>query len=216
MAFWDANRGVAVSDSVDGQFVIMTTRDGGKSWVRIPPAQLPPALPNEGFFAASGTNLAVVLPNHVWIGTGAASEARVLRSTDGGRTWSVARTPLAAGPSAGIFSIAFSNAKNGIVVGGDFKLESAAVDNAAMTTDGGATWTPVKGLSGFRSVVAYLARDDASLVAVGPAGSDYSLDRGNTWTPIPGPGFHAFSKAPRGTVGYGVGEKGSIGKLTRD
>ena len=156
MAFWDAKRGVAVSDSVDGQFVILMTTDGGTSWERVPAAALPPALPNEGFFAASGTNVTVAAPNHVWIGTGAASEARVLRSSDGGRTWAVAKTPLDAGPSAGIFSIAFSDATHGIVVGGDYKAESVAGNNAAITTDGGATWTPMKGLSGFRSVVAYV------------------------------------------------------------
>ena len=48
MAFWDAKRGVVVSDSVDGQFVILTTSDGGASWERVPAAALPPALPNEG------------------------------------------------------------------------------------------------------------------------------------------------------------------------
>ena len=213
MAFWDAQRGVAVSDSVDGQFVILTTSDGGRSWVRVPPSALPPALPNEGFFAASGTNVTVAAPNHVWLGTGAASEARVLRSSDGGRTWAVARTPLDAGPSAGIFSIAFSDAMHGIVVGGDYKAESVAGNNAALTTDGGATWTPMKGLAGFRSVVAYLPGNGASLVAVGPSGTDVSRDRGKTWTPIAGPGFHAFSVARRGTVGYGVGEKGSAARL---
>ncbi len=124
MAFWDAKRGVAVSDSVDGQFVILTTTDGGASWERVPAAALPPALPNEGFFAASGTNVTVAAPNHVWLGTGAASEARVLRSDDGGRTWAVSKTPLDAGPSAGIFSIAFGDAPHGIVVGGDYKAEA--------------------------------------------------------------------------------------------
>ena len=109
MAFWDEQRGVAVSDSVDGQFVVLTTRDGGASWTRVPSSALPAALPNEGFFAASGTNVTVAAPNHVWLGTGAASEARVLHSSDGGRTWAVSKTPLAAGPSAGIFSIAFSD-----------------------------------------------------------------------------------------------------------
>jgi len=216
MAFWDAKRGVAVSDSVDGQFVILTTSDGGGSWVRVPPAALPPALPNEGFFAASGTNVTVAPPNHVWVGTGAASESRVLRSSDGGSTWTAARTPLDAGPSAGIFSIAFSDAKHGIVVGGDYKAESVAGNNAALTVDGGATWTPMKGLSGFRSAVAYVPGNGASIVAVGPAGTDVSLDRGKTWTPIPGPGFHAFSFPRRGTVGYGVGEKGSAARLVRD
>ncbi len=213
MAFWDANRGVAVSDSVDNQFVILLTRDGGKTWTRVPAQSLPPALDNEGFFAASGTNVAVLPPNHVWIATGAASESRVLRSGDGGNTWALAKTPLASGPSSGIFSIAFSDAKHGIVVGGDYKVETAAVDNAARSSDGGATWTPIKGLSGFRSVVAYLPSNGKRVVAVGPAGSDYSEDGGTTWKPIPGPGFHTFSIARKGKVGFGAGEKGSVGKL---
>jgi photosystem II stability/assembly factor-like uncharacterized protein len=137
----------------------------------------------------------------------------VLRSRDGGRTWSVAKAPLASGPSAGIFSIAFSDASHGIVVGGDYKRESAAVDNAAVTRDGGVTWTPVEGLSGLRSVVAHLDAKGTSIVAVGPSGSDISRDRGHTWTPLPGPGFHTFSIARRGTVGFGAGEKGAVGKL---
>jgi photosystem II stability/assembly factor-like uncharacterized protein len=213
MDFWDANRGIAVSDSVDGQFVILTTRDGGKTWSRVDAGRIPPALENEGFFAASGTNIATVAPNHVWIGTGAARQARVLRSSDGGQRWQVSTTPLSAGPSAGIFSIAFSDATHGIVVGGDYKLESVASDNAAATSDGGVTWTPVHGLSGFRSAVAHLSRDGASLVAVGPSGSDHSRDRGKTWTPIKGPGFHTFSIASAGTAGYGAGERGTAGKL---
>lgn len=214
MAFWDADRGVAVSDSVDGQFIVLTTGDGGRSWGRVPSTALPPAIPNEGFFAASGTNVAVAAPNHVWVGTGAASEARVLRSSDGGRTWALSKTPLDAGPSAGIFSIAFSDATHGIVVGGDYKAEAVAGNNAALTTDGGATWTAMKGLSGFRSVVAYVPGNAAHIVAVGPSGADVSTDRGGTWSPLPGPGFHAFSFPRRGTVGYGVGEKGSAGRLS--
>jgi photosystem II stability/assembly factor-like uncharacterized protein len=215
MAFWDANRGVAFSDSVDGQFVILTTIDGGRNWSRVPPASLPPALDNEGAFAASGTNVAVVAPNHVWIGTGAAAQSRVLRSSDGGRTWQVATTPLASGPSRGIFSIAFGDARHGIIVGGDYQKESEAVDNVAVTTDGGATWTAVKGLSGFRSVVAFVPKAPHTVVAIGPSGSDYSTDNGRTWTALAGAGFHAFSFAPSGALGWGVGEKGAIGKLSR-
>jgi photosystem II stability/assembly factor-like uncharacterized protein len=213
MAFWDAKRGIAVSDSVDGQFVVLTTSDGGQSWTRAIASRFPPALPNEGFFAASGTNVAVVRPNHVWIGTGAAAEARVLRSSDGGRTWSVAKTPLTSGPSAGIFSIAFTDAAHGIVVGGDYKAESAAVDNAAVTADGGKTWTAINGLSGFRSVVTYLSRDGRSVLAVGPTGSDHSTDGGKTWKPVPGPGFHTFSVAPGWKAGFAAGEKGAVAKL---
>ena len=213
MAFWDATRGVAVGDSIDGQFVILTTSDGGRTWSRVPATALPPALPNEGFFAASGTNVTVLPPNHVWLGTGAASEARVLHSSDGGRTWSLARTPLAAGPSAGIFSIAFADPTHGIVVGGDYKTEGVAGDNAALTSDGGKTWTLMKGLSGFRSVAAYAPGNAKGIVAVGPAGTDISHDAGKTWTPVAGAGYHAFCFARRGTIGFGVGEKGTAGKL---
>lgn len=216
MAFRDATHGFAVSDSVDGQFVILQTTNGGAAWTRVPAAGLPAALPNEGFFAASGTNVATFGRSHVWAGTGAASEARVLRSSDGGRTWKVARTPLAAGPSAGIFSIAFSDALHGIVVGGDYKVETGAVDNAALTVDGGETWQPIKGLSGFRSVVKYLSPDGRRVIAVGPTGSDYSRDGGTTWTPLPGPGFHTFSIAPGSKAGFGAGERGAVGKLTID
>jgi photosystem II stability/assembly factor-like uncharacterized protein len=213
MAFWDSTRGVAVSDSVDGRFVILTTVDGGTTWTPVPASALPPALANEGFFAASGTNVAVLPPNHVWVGTGAASEARVLRSSDGGRTWAVAKTPLASGPSSGIFSIAFTDPSHGIVVGGDYKAESAVSDNAAVTTDGGATWTLVRGLRGFRSVAAYQPGHASTIVAVGPSGADVSRDGGKSWAAMSGGGFHAFAFARGGTRGFGVGERGSAGIL---
>ena len=215
MAFWDADRGIAFSDSVDGRLMILRTENGGRDWARVPAAGLPPALDNEGAFAASGTNVAVYGRDHVWIGTGAAAVARVLRSSDGGRTWAAAPTPLAAGPSSGIFSIAFRDAEHGIVVGGDYRKESDAVDNAAITSDGGRTWTMVKGLSGFRSVVAYQpGASTPTLIAVGPQGADRSIDDGRTWTPLAGAtGLHTFAFAKQGSAGWGAGENGRIMRL---
>ena len=213
MAFLDPDRGVAIGDSIDGRFEILTTHDGGRTWSRVPSETLPPALPNEGAFAASGTNVAVHGASHVWIATGAARQSRVLRSSDGGRSWTLAPTPLASGPSAGAFSIAFRDERHGIVVGGDYRKEAEAVDNAAISDDGGATWTAVKGLSGFRSAVAAVPGTRSSFIAIGPSGSDYSGDDGRTWTPLGGPGFHAFSFAPSGGVGFAVGENGTVAKL---
>jgi photosystem II stability/assembly factor-like uncharacterized protein len=217
MTFWDANHGIVIGDSIDGLFTLVRTDDGGATWVRIPPDALPPALPNEGAFAASGTNVAVYGQGNVWIGTGASTKARVLRSNDRGTTWQVADTPLVAGASAGIFSVAFRDARHGVIVGGDYRKESEAVDNLAVTDDGGVTWTLVKdhALSGFRSVVAYVPHASTpSLLAVGPQGSDYSTDDGRTWTPVEGPGFHTFSFAPSGKAGWGAGGRGSLGWLT--
>ena len=144
MAFWDAAHGLVIGDSVDGRFDILTTRDGGKTWARVPPEKLPPALPNEGAFAGSGTNIAVSGRGDAWIGTGASTRCRVLRTRDGGATWTIAETPVAASGSAGIFSVAFRDARHGMTVGGDYRKEQEAVDNAAVTADGGATWTPIK------------------------------------------------------------------------
>ncbi len=215
MSFWDANHGIAFGDSVDKQFYVLTTADGGRTWSRVPTTNLPPAQENEGAFAASGTNVALFGKSHAWIGTGAATKSRVLRTTDGGRTWQVAETPLASGPSSGIFSIAFRDAKHGVIVGGDYKKEGEAADNLAVTSDGGVTWTLVKGLSGFRSVVAYVpGTKTPTLIAIGPSGGDYSLDDGRTWTAIDGPGFDTFSFARGKQIGWGAGAEGKIGKLT--
>ena len=218
MAFWDAERGLAFSDSVDGQFVILGTADGGRSWDRIPADRLPPALPNEGAFAASGTNVAVSGRTHAWIGTTA---SRVLRTADGGHTWRVTKTPLATGTSTGIFSIAFRDRQHGVVVGGNYDKEAEARNNAAFTSDGGATWTLVKdsGLSGFRSVVAFVP-GGRSLIAIGPAGADWSTDEGRTWQPVLAApsvtspaGFDAFSFSPDGTTGWATGSGGRISRL---
>jgi photosystem II stability/assembly factor-like uncharacterized protein len=146
----------------------------------------------------------------VWIGTTA---GRVLRSLDGAKTWTIASTPVRSDKSAGIFSIAFRSATDGIVVGGDFNKPEEAADNAAVTSDGGATWTLVKGLRGYRSVVAWSRRGRGPSVAIGPSGADQSIDRGRTWTPIEGEGYDTVSFAPGASTGWASGDKGRIAKL---
>lgn len=213
MTFSDEAHGIAFSDSVDGRFVILTTANGGRNWEHVPADRLPAALPGEGAFAASGTSVVTYGRDHVWIGTTA---SRVLRSSDSGRTWRVATTPVATGDATGIFSIAFRDRQHGVIVGGNYRQESEALDNAAFTADGGATWTLVKdhGLSGFRSVVAFLPGAERSLIAIGPSGADLSSDDGHTWVPAEGPGFDTVSFARRGGGGWGAGPLGRISRVT--
>lgn len=215
MVFRDANHGFAFGDSIDGQFFILTTANGGQTWERVAANRLPPALDGEGAFAASGTNVAVS-GHHVWMGTTA---SRVLHSPDDGRSWVAVKTPLATGNATGIFSIAFRDTTHGVIVGGDYQKESAAIDNTAVTADGGKTWTLGKSLSGFRSVVSWVPDDRRSLIAIGPLGADVSSDDGRTWTPLEIPaaagkpaGFDTFSVAPGGGVGWAAGQGGRIGK----
>jgi photosystem II stability/assembly factor-like uncharacterized protein len=212
LAFADARHGAAVSDAVGGQFVVRLTSDGGHAWIAVPADRLPPALDGEGAFAASGTNVAMAGRERIWIGT---TKGRVLRSTDGGRSWSVHATPVATGDATGIFSIAFRDGAHGVVVGGNYQREGDAVDNVAITADGGVTWTrpPGRGLGGFRSAVAWLPGAPAPLLAVGPTGADWSDDDGRTWQPAGGDGYDAFSVAPSGTVGWATGAGGRIARV---
>ena len=215
MAFWDGLHGVVIGDSVDGQFCIMTTSNG-RDWKRVPAGALPRALENEGAFAASGSNIALLGKADGWIATGGAAKSRVLHTTNGGQTWSIAETPIRSGASSGIFSIAFRDALHGIIVGGDYKLEKEAVDNAAVTIDGGATWKLIRGLSGFRSAVAYVP-GTKWIVAVGPSGADFSEDDGVTWKPISGPGFDTLSFIPSlqksSAIAFAAGADGTMARL---
>src|SRR5262245_6842044 len=122
IAFWDEKNGLALGDPVKGHFQLIGTDDGGANWKPLPREHLPPALPKEGAFAASGTCLVTHGENDVWFCTGGAKTARVFHSKDRGRSWSVSDTPITAGAdSAGIFSLAFRDRNHAMAVGGDYR-----------------------------------------------------------------------------------------------
>jgi len=211
MAFWNPRHGILVGDQVDGHVVAMATEDGGASWQRL---RMPPALPGEGAFAASGTGITVLGDGDVWIGTGGKEAARVYHSADGGRIWSVVSTPIRAdSASAGIFSLAFSDALHGIAVGGDYRKIDETTGNIALTSDGGKTWTAPAGAppKGFRSAVAYLA-DRKIWIAAGTSGADSSTDGGQNWQPFDSGNYNALSFASSQS-GWAVGPKGRIAKF---
>jgi len=216
-SFWDANHGFAVGDEVDGRLTLIRTSDGGRHWVEIPRKALPPALPGEGAFAASGTPIVTFGKHHVWIGTGAGPRPRVYRSTDGGTSWRLADAPVKGGtPTSGIFSLAFRDRLHGVIVAGDYTRVNDTTENVATTPDGGSTWLP--GIdsrpAGFRSCVVFVPGTTAhTLIAVGPSGSDYSLDGGRTWSRIDTTGYHAVSFAGPVRAGWAVGEGGRIARL---
>ena len=215
MAFWDSDHGIAVSDPVDGRFLIITTADGGATWKEMPRDGMPPALEGEGAFAASGTCIAVQGKRNVWFGTGGPGGARVFRSIDGGRSWSVTNTSITASKSAGIFSLLFSDARHGVIVGGDYANEREVGNNAAWTSDGGKTWRIVetKRPNGYRSCVTLVpGAMGRLLMAVGPTGSDFSMSGGKSWRILDAEGFHSVSFAQHAKAGWAVGESGRIDK----
>jgi photosystem II stability/assembly factor-like uncharacterized protein len=188
MAFWDIDHGIALGDPVADnsgklKFELISTADGGKNWKPNPPDSLPPAIEGEGAFAASGTCITVQGNTNVWFATGG-KVARVFRSTDAGKTWTVADTPIIHGPdSAGIFSIAFRDAIHGVIAGGDYKHPDQDGPHLAFTNDGGLTWTlsPVSPQVYFSGVAFAKANSEgAAVLVVGSSRSAYDDDLAKT------------------------------------
>jgi photosystem II stability/assembly factor-like uncharacterized protein len=212
-AFWDQNHGIAFSDSVDGGFPLLILN--GQDWGPLVPHSLPPALPSEGGFAASGTCIATSGKTDAWFATGGPA-ARVFHSADRGQNWTVVNSPILSGaPTQGIFSVAFWDHTHGVIVGGDYNNPKGQEKNAAFTTDGGKSWTlAARGPQGYRSAVAFVPHAAPPLlVAVGTTGSDYSLDGGNTWQPFDAEDYNAVSFAGP-EAGWAVGPKGRIARFT--
>jgi photosystem II stability/assembly factor-like uncharacterized protein len=211
LTFLDERHGLALSDPVDGRFRILSTADAGRTWSVLPAAGMPAALPGEFAFAASGTCL-VSAGGRAYFATGGGATARVFRSDDRGRTWRVTDTPVPSGPSAGIYSLAFRDRDHGVAVGGDYATPNAAPDAAAVTRDGGRTWTSAAREPGeYRSGAAWMTRL-GPVLAVGPTGSDISYDGGRHWSPFDPGSFDAVDCAGL-AVCYASGEQGRIARL---
>ena len=211
MAFWDPTHAIAFSDPVTGTFLVIGTDDGA-TWSPVPNRRLPMPVEAEAGFAGSGTNVAV-RGESAWIGTGGGA-ARVLHSADRGRTWTAQTTPIAAGEGAGIFSLAFWSDEHGVAVGGNFQHPDVTDGTAAWTSDGGSTWTTsATPPRGYRSCVAVVpGTPGPTLVAVGPTGSDVSMDGGRTWAALSDTGFHAVA-FPTSELGWAVGADGRVGRF---
>lgn len=211
VAFFDSRNGLVVGDPVAGEFRILSTSDGGRSWTRLPG---PAALEGEYQFSASGQCVTTAGHKNAWIATGGSSVARVLHSTDRGRTWTASETPLASSPSAGVFAVGFRNPRTGVAIGGDYANPTNPDNALALTRDGGRTWrVPAAAPRGYRSGVAYHPFLPRVLIAVGPTGSDVSLDGGDHWRQ-----FHdgSFDSVDCGRDGgcWASGAKGAVGALT--
>lgn len=208
IAFRDALHGVIAGDPVSGEMTIFTTEDGGIHWTR---RHTVPALPDEGAFAASNSCLTLTGKRDIWFGTGGPGAARILHSANGGATWTVAATPIRNdAASAGIFSIAFADARHGIAVGGDYAKDKETRRNISVTSDGGRTWTAPTGdqPQGFRSAVIWLP-DRKEWLATGTSGSDIS--DGKTWRGFDTGSYNALA-ASGGSV-WAVGAKGRVATI---
>jgi photosystem II stability/assembly factor-like uncharacterized protein len=217
--FWTPNRGLTFSDPVNDLFPVIRTRNGGENWNRIA-RKLPPALPGEFAFAASGTCVDTQGEDLAWIGTGGEPGARILATTDGGDTWKAYPTPIVQGTAnSGIFTVQFRDSRHGILAGGDLESSEAFSKNVAASNDGGKTWTLVSGTPfpgaafGLSYVPVRAGQNPRIVVATGPGGAAWTANEGRRWHLIPEVrDFWAVAFADL-NHGWLVGTEGRIIKL---
>ena len=177
-----------MGDPTENCLSVIITRDGGKSWTKIPCKNLPQNVEGEAAFAASNTNV-IVRGNFAWIVSGG-KKSRVFYSSDKGATWKVYETPIVQGKAmTGIFSADFYDEQIGIVVGGDYENQQQNFGNKAITTDGGKTWKLIAEQSGFgyASCVQFVPGGKGNkIVSVGASGVFISIDKGTSWSQLSG------------------------------
>lgn len=212
-AFFDAiyffgDVGYVLGDPVGGKWMVLASSDRGKTWKSL--EKLPEALNGEAAFAASSSSL-ITNSNEVIFATGGSS-SRLHRYSIMDKSWRVNPLPLMAqGESAkGVFAMTEAEGRL-IMVGGDYTLPESREGNALFSEFSGFQIPEVSPF-GYRSGVAFL-KGKKMLIAVGPSGSDYSLDLGNTWASFSKTGFHAVKISVDGSATWTSGSGGRIAKL---
>ncbi len=214
ITFFDSRHGLAMSDPVDGKFRILSTGDGGKSWKVLPSQGMPAALPGEAGFAASGQCLVSAGSKDVWLATGGGATARVLHSADRGLNWTAVESTIPAGDGArGVFGLAFRDRAHGIAVGGDYRADQASPRAGAVSRDGGRSWQQSKTPPpAYRSGVAWLPHNRSAALAVGPTGTDLTVDGGRTWRTVDTGSYDTVDCTPDFGC-WASGEKGRVARL---
>jgi photosystem II stability/assembly factor-like uncharacterized protein len=206
LACGDERHCFALSDPIDGKFLLVHTEDG-EHWAEMAREHMPEALAKEGAFAASNSSL-VVDEHDLYFATGGGAAARVFHSPNLGKTWTVSETPVVGGKtSAGIFPLA-CHGRHLVAVGGDFEEPTRALRSAALSDDGGETWRlAVVPPGGYRSAVGKYA---GGYLAVGPSGTEISTD-GLRWEQTDVVNLNAVG-FDNGQI-WAVGPKGSVARF---
>jgi photosystem II stability/assembly factor-like uncharacterized protein len=213
--FWNKEEGIVYGDPIEKRMLLLRTKDAGKTWQLLPDNSRPVLSDGEASFAASGTGIRCLAPATVAITTGG-KVSRLWTSTDKGESWTSINPPVLQGETmTGMYSVALRDARNFVVVGGDYERDAVRTNHIYLTTDSGKTWVrPARPTRGLRECVEYLSENE--LIATGLPGSDFSIDGGRTWQTLSDErNIYVVRKARSGTLILMCGAAGKIKKVIR-
>ena len=175
---------------------VWKTSDGGQTWVPLTDGQSSLQI---GVLALDPTN-----PDTIYAGTNSLGffgnmGAGILKSPDGGATWTQLPGPLPTGPGmeASVGGLAVSPSNGNVVLAVDASAGGAALYRSA---DGGNTWEEVIASSASPAQVLFDPSNGNIAYATTLGGVYKSTDGGNTWATANGTGANTL---PAGTY-YGL------------
>jgi hypothetical protein len=125
------------------------------------------------------------------------------------------KTPLVSGEAAGVATLAFRDEHHGMTLGGRLLNPDDRNDSvAAVTSDGGATWTLVHRptFSGAVYGAAQVPGLPGHVVAVGPKGLDWTGNDGRSWTSLSASAYWSVGCSSAHAC-WAVGPRGRITSL---
>jgi photosystem II stability/assembly factor-like uncharacterized protein len=193
---------------------VWKSTDGGTNWTPLTDAQVSLAV---GSIALDPQN-----PDTVYVGTGEENfagdnyyGAGVLKSTDGGQTWTQLPGPFvgptnSVPPTGGAYigSLAVQPGNSQILLAGLVvfgKPGTSFGQNIMRSTDGGVSWTTTLAGGGGGTVVLFDPTNGSiAYAALGGKGIYRSADGGGSWTQLPGTGSNLFPATSVGRIAIDI------------
>ncbi|MEL6535176.1 MAG: T9SS type A sorting domain-containing protein [Bacteroidota bacterium] len=186
---------------------IWKTTDGGDTW-----RSVTDDLPNQTISDLRGTTAD---PMVIYAGTGkkfvgsSVPGNGVLKSTDGGETWTVLPSTLDDPRFVNVSRVAVNQANPNEITVSTFNDTNIDADNVISyllkSTDGGATWVvEMEETSEIQQVIAHDQDFDLQYASINSQGVYRSTDGGETWQEVLGAGNIALDGSPLGRIEIGL------------